>query len=57
MSIASENPDDILLWPDNFWCFRKEFSQGFLRQDNYRVILHRSNEWLSYMRESRTSPR
>ncbi len=40
-----ENPDDILLWPDDFWCFRKEY---------YRVILHHSDEWLRYTRESRT---
>jgi hypothetical protein len=53
MSIASENPDDILLWPDAFWCFRKEFSKGFLRQDDYRVIQHNSDEWLSYTRDSR----
>ncbi len=50
MSIASDNPDDILLWPDGFWCFRKEFSEGFLRQDDYRVILHHSDEWLSHTR-------
>jgi len=50
MSIASENPDDILLWPDGFWCFRKEFSEEFLRQDDYRVILRHSDEWLSRTR-------
>ena len=44
-------PDDILLWPDNFWCFRKEFCKEFLREHNYRVILHHSDEWLSYARE------
>jgi len=52
-----ENPDDILLWPDDFWCFRQEFCKGFLREDNYRVILRHSDEWLRYTRESRTSPR
>ena len=57
MSIASENPDDILLWPDNFWCFRKEFSKGFLRQDDYRAILHQSDEWLNYAHDPRPSKR
>jgi hypothetical protein len=57
MLIASENPDDILLWPDKFWCFRKEFSKGFLRQNDYRVILHQSDEWLSYAHDPRPSKR
>ncbi len=32
------NPDDILLWPDGFWCFREELDPRFLREDNYRVV-------------------
>ena len=39
------NPDDILLWPDGFWCLRQEHSPEFLRDDNYRVIAHLSDEW------------
>ena len=38
------NPDDILLWPDGFWCFREELGPRFLRKDNYRVILCGSDE-------------
>ena len=38
-------PDNILLWPDGFWCFRDELAPSFLRDDNYRVILHQSDEW------------
>ena len=37
--------EDILLWPDGFWCFREEFSPHFLRSDDYRVIPHQSEEW------------
>jgi hypothetical protein len=40
------HPEDILLWSDGFWCFREEFSPQFLRGDNYRVVPHRSEEWL-----------
>ena len=39
------NPQDILLWPDGFWCFREEFSPQFLRDDDYRVVPHKSDEW------------
>jgi hypothetical protein len=46
------NPDDIFLWPDGFWCFREELSREFLRDDNYRVILQDSDEWLSFERHS-----
>ena len=52
MSDRNLSPDDILLWPDNFWCFRDEFRQEFLRDDNYRVILQNSDEWLSYTTHS-----
>jgi hypothetical protein len=33
------------LWPDGFWCFREEFSPHFLRDDDYRVVPHKSGEW------------
>ena len=38
-------PDDILLWPDGFWCFREEYAPTFLREDNYRVVKRSSYEW------------
>jgi hypothetical protein len=44
------NPKEILLWPDGFWCFREEFSQGFLRDGGYRAIPHGSDESLTYAR-------
>ena len=49
-------PDNILLWPDGFWCFREELDQNFLRDDNYRVILHESAEWLEVQRTKATPP-
>ena len=42
------HPEDILLWPDGFWCFREEFSPLFLREDDYQVVPHRSDEWSGY---------
>jgi len=46
------NPDDILMWPDGFWCFREEFSSAFLRDYNYRLIRQNSEEWSSIEHES-----
>lgn len=57
MSDCSEIRDDILLWPDDFWCFRNELCKEFLREDNYRVVLHHSDEWLSCTREGGTPAR
>ena len=41
------NPEDILLWPDHFWCFREELDEKFLRDNNYEVLAHFSDEWLA----------
>jgi hypothetical protein len=51
MSGSVAIPEDILLWPDDFWCFRNELSKEFLRGDNYRVVSRHSDEWLSCTRE------
>lgn len=40
-------PHNILQWQDGFWCFQEELSPAFLRDDNYRVVLAGSDEWLS----------
>jgi hypothetical protein len=45
------NPDDILKWPDGFWCLREEFCPEFLRDDGYREILRNSDEWVKLMFE------
>lgn len=42
---SAENPDDLLLWPDGFWCFRDEYREQWLRAVDYRVILRGSDEW------------
>jgi len=39
-------PDDILVWPDGFWCFRKEFAENVMRGSDYRVIIEGSDEWV-----------
>ena len=39
------NQGDILMWTDGFWCFREEFNDGFLRDDNFRVVPINTDEW------------
>jgi hypothetical protein len=38
MSGSVAIPEDILLWPDDFWFFRNELCKEFMREDNYRVV-------------------
>jgi hypothetical protein len=38
--------NDILLWPDNFWCFRDELGGHFLRTQYYRLIPANCLEWM-----------
>jgi hypothetical protein len=39
--------NDILLWPDRFWCFREELRPEWMRDDSCREIVFSSDEWLS----------
>ena len=33
------DPDDIIMWPDNSWCYREELEEfGRNKSDDYRVI-------------------
>ena len=50
-------PDNILIWPDGFWCFREEFSSEFLRDNNYRVVEHSTDEWLRILSKRPQSQR
>ena len=43
------NPEDVLLWPDGFWCFREELSPAFMREDTYRVVPYDSDEALKIL--------
>ena len=49
---SSDNPQDLLLWEDGFWCFREEFSPQWLREHNYRIVPHGSDEWLRITAEN-----
>lgn len=46
----------MLLWPDGFWCFREEHCEEFLREGNYRIVLHDSNEWRILNDKAATRP-
>ena len=43
---VSNDIEDVIMWPDDSWCYRyelEEFQQG--RSDDYRVIPYDSEEW------------
>ena len=39
--------NDIMIWPDTFWCFRAEYGPEFLRDDGYRIVFPTEPEWLA----------
>jgi len=41
--------DNLLIWPDGFRCFREELSPDFLRDGNYRVVVHNTDEWVKIL--------
>ena len=50
---TTEDPRDILLWPDGILCFREECApELLLRGGNYRVINRTSLEWYSRARRA-----
>ena len=36
---------DIFLWPDGFWCFRSEYREEMMRDENYRIIIEGASDW------------
>ena len=45
------NPEDVLLWPDGFWCYRKDRWQVQpSHPPNYLLIPQWSIEWFRYAR-------
>ena len=54
---APVDPHNVLQWRDGFWCFQEELSPAFLRDDNYRVVLAKSDEWLRIISEPPPSRR
>jgi hypothetical protein len=37
---------DILLWPDGFWCFADEYNETMLRDQSFRLIPADTPEWV-----------
>lgn len=49
-------PDNILVWPDGFWCFREELSPDFMRDEDYKVVVHHSDQWKMLQRTNPLTP-
>ncbi|QEG07624.1 hypothetical protein [Salmonella phage SE5] len=43
------SPDDIVVWPDDSWCFRSELEEYTWKSDDYRWILISDPEYDSFM--------
>ena len=39
------NDDDILMWPDGFWCYRGDLLECAKRDYSYRVLEHQCEQW------------
>lgn len=44
------SPDDIVVWPDDSWCFRSELEEYTWKSDDYRWILISDSEYEEFMR-------
>ncbi|AEJ81316.1 gp057 [Erwinia phage vB_Eam-MM7] len=44
------SPDDIVVWPDDSWCFRSELEEYTWKSDDYRWILISDSEYDSFMK-------
>jgi hypothetical protein len=55
--LDTDNPIDVFLWFDKFWCFREEYSVDFLRDAMpYRVLEQDSPEWFKCTRPAHNRP-
>jgi hypothetical protein len=36
---------DILLWPDGFWCFKPEYNEDMMRDYSYVLLVAGTPEW------------
>ena len=37
--------EDVVLWPDGFWCYRYELPDMSHRSDDYEVIEYDTDRW------------
>lgn len=44
------SPDDIVVWPDDSWCFRSELEEYTWKSDDYRWILISDSKYDSFMK-------
>ena len=42
------DPDDVLVWADNTWCYRSESESMSHMSDDYRVLFAESPEWVAF---------
>ena len=45
------NRDDIIVWPDGFWCFRYQLHEFNHLSDDYQVLKDDSEEHREFLEE------
>ena len=40
---------DVLVWPDDYWCYRENLLDMTHRSDDYQVLIFESPEWLTFI--------
>lgn len=42
------SPDDLIVWPDDHWCYRSELPQHRHKSDDYEEIQFGTHRWLCF---------
>lgn len=42
------DPDDVLVWPDDSWCYRSELHEMSFKGDDYRTLFADTPEWSAF---------
>ena len=46
---SKADPDDIIQWPDDTWCYRNELSYCGYKSDDYEVLYFDTAAWHKFM--------
>lgn len=44
-----QDNEDVLVWPDETWCYRYELSEMNHMSDDYMVLPFDSGEWILFL--------
>lgn len=53
--MMKHDPDDIILWPDETWCFYSELWEFHWMSDDYEVISYGTDRWTEFLNTNESS--